>query len=288
MPWFPDFVGALELARRQVRAEGRIDPVGQYVAALTDGTVRGLETAWPGEVVVHDPYSGTVRGHRQLRQFVRRSRARLAARRALERVAATSVRGRAVVELLVHLRGDGPDVDWPVAVVAESPDDRSAVFRTYCSQRPVDGRCHLRPPILGPGAERPGDVAGRYQAAIRAGDVEATVAAFAPDGYYRGPLGLPATHRGTRELRSFFTGYFGAGGGMVLEHCAVTDDGVRCALEYNCVRWGGHDMAPQAGICMHERGADELLAAVRVYDDVEAPAAVTRSRTALGAAPDET
>jgi len=61
---------------------------------------------------------------------------------------------------------------------------------------------------------------------------------------------------------------------------------VRCALEYNCVRWGDHDVGPQAGICVHERGADGLLTAVRVYDDVEAPAVVTRGRTARGAARD--
>lgn len=286
MPWLPDFTNALELARRQIRAEGRVDPVGQYVTALTDGDLRGLETVWPGEVVVHDPRAGTVRGHRQLRRFIRQSRTRLTARRArIERVAATCVRGRAVVELLVHLAGDGPDVDWPVAVVAESPDDRSAVFRTYCSQWPVDGRHHVRHPILGSGADRPGDVAGRYQAALQAGDVDATVGVFAPDGYYREPLGPPATHRGTRELRSFFTACLGTGG-VGLESCAVTDDGVRCALEYNCVRWGGRAVAPQAGMCVHERGADGLLTAVRVYDDVEPPTGVTRGRTVLGAARD--
>jgi hypothetical protein len=62
-----------------------------------------------------------------------------------------------------------------------------------------------------------------------------------------------------------------AGGGIGLQHCAVTDDGVRCALEYNCVRWGSHDLPPQAGIGVYERGPDGLLAAARVYDDVEAP-----------------
>jgi hypothetical protein len=51
----------------------------------------------------------------------------------------------------------------------------------------------------------------------------------------------------------------------------VTDDGVRCALEYNRVRWGSHDLRPQAGICVYERGPDGLLAAARVYDDVEPP-----------------
>jgi hypothetical protein len=51
----------------------------------------------------------------------------------------------------------------------------------------------------------------------------------------------------------------------------MTDDGVRCALEYNCVRWGSHDLQPQAGIGVYERGPDGVLAAARVYDDVEAP-----------------
>ena len=37
MPWFPDFVGAVELARSQTRAAGRADPVGQYLTALSDG-----------------------------------------------------------------------------------------------------------------------------------------------------------------------------------------------------------------------------------------------------------
>ena len=31
-------------------------------------------------------------------------------------------------------------------------------------------------------------------------------------------------------------------------HRALTDDGVRCALEYNLVRWGSHDLPAQAGL----------------------------------------
>jgi len=47
--------------------------------------------------------------------------------------------------------------------------------------------------------------------------------------------------------------------------------GARCAVEYNCVRWGSHDLPPQAGLGVYERGPDGLLAAARVYDDIEAP-----------------
>jgi hypothetical protein len=153
-----------------------------------------------------------------------------------------------VVELLAHLDHNGRVLAWPVAVVAESPDDVSVVFRTYCSQWPVDERRHLRPPILQPGQAHPGDVVARYQDGLAAGDTEAVVSSFAPDGYFRGPFGPHYAHRGTDELRSFFTRCFSAGGGIGLQHCAVTDDGVRCALEYNCVRWGSHALPPQAGL----------------------------------------
>jgi hypothetical protein len=273
MPWFAEFVSAAELVRKQTRDEGRADPVAQYLRALNKGDTRLLEEAWPGEVVVYDPRVGEVRGHRELHRFVGRNLSWLAGLHArTETVASTVAGGRAVVELLAHVDHNGRQLAWPVAVVAESPDDLSVVFRTYCSQWPVDEQRHLRPPILEPGNARPGDVVGRYQDALAAGDTDAVVSTFAPDGYFRGPFGPDHDHRGTAELRSFFARCFSAGGGISLQDCAVTDDGVRCALEYNTVRWGSHDLPPQAGIGIYERGPDGLLAAARVYDDVESPA----------------
>ena len=272
MPWFPEFTSAVVLARRQTRAAGQADPVGQYFTALNQGDTHVLETVWPGEVVIYDPRAGEIRGHKQLRRFVSQNQSWLAEHHArIETVASTVVGGRAVVELLAHLAGDGRELAWPVAVVAESPDDRSVVFRTYCSQWPVDGRRHLRSPVLKPGSAVPGDVVGRYQAALEAGDAEAIVGTFAPMGTSASLSARISLTAAPRELRSFFTRCFSAGGGIGLQHCAVTDDGVRCALEYNCVRWGSHDLPPQAGIGVYERGPDGLLAAARVYDDIEAP-----------------
>jgi hypothetical protein len=274
MPWFPDFTSALELARIETRAAGVADPVAAYFAALNSGDPLALENVWPGDVVIHDPRAGEIRGHRQLRRFVHQNQSWLAERHAqIETVAATCIGGRAVVELMAHLVEDGQKLAWPVAVVAESPNDQSVVFRTYCSQWPVDGRRHVRPPILSSHAVPPSDVIDRYHAALDAGDAEAIVGTFGPDGYFREPVGPPYAHRGTDELRSFFTRCFGAGGGIRQERCVVTDDGVRCAVEYNCVRWGSHELTPQAGIGIYERGPDGLLAAVRVYDDIVAPIA---------------
>ncbi|HEX5120178.1 MAG TPA: hypothetical protein VFW65_33755 [Pseudonocardiaceae bacterium] len=197
MPWFPDFVGAVELARRQTRAAGRTDPVGEYFDALTHGDSGVLETVWPGEVVVHDPQAGEIRGGRQPHRFARQSGAWLSERDArIETVTATHVDGRAVVELVAHLTENGQELLWPVAVVAEAVDDLSILFRTYCSQRPREPGSHVRSPILPADAAGPGDVIGRHQAALSAGDPDAIVATFTPDGYFREPFGPHNIHAG--------------------------------------------------------------------------------------------
>jgi hypothetical protein len=128
----------------------------------------------------------------------------------------------------------------------------------------------------------------RYLTALAAGDADAVAGAFAPDGYFRTPSGRRYARGGPDELRSFFVRCFGAGGGIDLQPCAVTDDGVRCAVEYNCVRWGIHDLPPQAGLGVYERGPDGLLTAARVYDDVRAPAELSgRGRRREDATPEE-
>lgn len=274
MPWFPDFANAVALARKETHDVGQADPAGQYIEALEHGDLDSLEAVWPGQVVVHDPRAGEVRGHRHLRKFVHSNQHWLAERHArIETIAATRIPGRAVLELLAHLTADdGNEVAWPVAVVAESADECSVVFRTYCSQWPVDGRRHLRPPILRGVAEWP-ETFGQYGKALTTGDVAAAVAAFTPDGYYREPIGPHALHRGADELQLFFAQAFSAGGGIGVQPRVVTEEGARCAIEYDCVSWGSHELPPQAGLSVLERGASGLLTAVRVYDDVEPPVA---------------
>ena len=272
MPWFPDFVSAVELARIQTRAAGHADPVNLYFAALGDGDTETPEAVWPGDVVVFDPRAGEVRGHEQLLTFVSQNQRWLSELQArTEPVASVRDGSRAVVEILAHLVKGGQELAWPVAVVAESPDDRSMTFRTYCSQWQLFGQRPVRPAILPPGTEQLTDVVAQYFAALGDGDHVAAVACFEANGYVREPIGVHATHRGIEALGSYFTDLL-ADGGFGLEVCAVTDDGVLCAVEYTCVGWGGRDLPPQAGLGVYERGPNGLLAAARAYDDIERPA----------------
>jgi SnoaL-like domain len=130
----------------------------------------------------------------------------------------------------------------------------------------------VRPPLLQPDHDlHESDVVGDYQRALAAGDVDAAVAAFEPDGYVREPAGGAYTHRGTDELRALYELFFSNGGGIPLEHCVVIDDGRACALEYNVVAWGRTELPPEAGIAVYVRGDSGKLAAARIYDDTDPP-----------------
>jgi SnoaL-like domain len=240
MPWFPEITSGLELARQARAQAAQADPVAAYIRAVESGNTEGVERAWPAEVAAHDPRAGRIASHQQFNQFVTDSAAWLAERQAhAEPVATTSAAGRVVVELLAQLVQDGRSIAWPLAVVAEpSPDGRAVTFRSYYSQWPLTGR-HQRDPILAAGGDHPDDVVADYQAALAAGDADAAVAAFEPDGSFREPSGPQHRHRGTDQLREFFTMFFSAGGGIGLQHCTVADDGTGCALEYNCVAGAG-------------------------------------------------
>jgi hypothetical protein len=126
--------------------------------------------------------------------------------------------------------------------------------------------------VLQPDPElRQSGVVGEYQAALAAGDLDAIVAAFEPDGYAREPAGSQYVHEGRDGLRAFYELLFSNGGGIPLEHCALIDDKHACAMEYNVVRWGETELPPQAGVAVYVRGETGKLAAARIYDDVNPP-----------------
>jgi hypothetical protein len=72
--------------------------------------------------------------------------------------------------------------------------DSRAQLRIYSSRWPLSGRHENRPPQLQPDPDvRESDVVADYQRALAAGDTDAIVASFEPDGYAREPAGGPAS-----------------------------------------------------------------------------------------------
>jgi hypothetical protein len=274
VPWAPEFFSAPSLQRlldKYRRERLRSVP---FFDGLFTGEIDALIESFSGVPEVHHPVRGRIRGEGAFRRFVTDMSSWLADRSVdVEHVNVLITDARGVEEVVLHLDGDGGRIGLPFALAADHDEDERIVeLRLYFSSWPLNGRHANRPPLLQPGLDlHASDVVGEYQRALAAGDVEAILAAFEPDGYMREPAGDPYVHRGIDELRALFELFFSNGGGIPLEHCTVTDDGRACALEYNVVAWGRTPLPPEAGLAVYVRGDSGRLAAARVYDDSDPP-----------------
>jgi hypothetical protein len=273
MPWAPELFSAPVLARleeRRARLEGGVP----FFDGLMTGEIDALIGSFADEPELHHPVRGRVKGSAAFTRFVADMTSWMADRNVtVEDVNFFITPSSGVEEFVLHLDGDAGRIELPLALAANlDRDARMIELRMYFSSWPLTGGHQVRPPLLQPDPDlHERDVVGEYQQALAAGDADAAVAAFEPDGHVREPAGSAYTHRGTDELRALYELFFSNGGGIALEHCAVTDDGRACALEYNAVAWGRTELPPQAGIAVYVRGDSGKLAAARIYDDVEPP-----------------
>src|SRR5919107_1745810 len=210
MPWMPEvFTTPIAAARRaqDEEATSTNDAVPYYEGILADEPEALVSSFAARQPVLDDPRVGYVEGVRGLRAFASGTAEWLRERDAVvENVALTLSTTRTVEEVVLNLLADdGARVELPVAVV---------------SDRNAEG------------------APGEYQRALAEGDLEGIVVTFEADGYAREPSGAAYLHRGIEALRELYAHMFANAGGIGLEHCTLTDDGVRCAIEYNCVRWG--------------------------------------------------
>jgi hypothetical protein len=270
VPWAPELFsapalqGVLEKYRRE-----RLRAVPFFDGLMT-GEVDALVASFSGVPEVHHPVRGRIRGERAFRLFATEMSGWLADGVTVRDVNVAVARHRGVDEVVLDVDG----AQLPVATAAEHADDgRIGELRLYYSSWPLTSRHANRPPLLQPEPELElPDVVGEYHRALTAGDVEAAVACFAPDGYLREPGGDAYLHRGADALRAHHERAFSNGGGIVREPCAITDDGRASALEYNMVAWGATALLPEAGVAVYVRDESSgRLAAARVYDDVDPP-----------------
>jgi hypothetical protein len=276
MPWVPELFTAPALQRiLDRRRRDRLASV-PYFDGLFAGEPDALVASFVGEPEVHDPVRGRIRGEAAFRTYVADRAAWLAAHHVdVEDVDHAILDGGGFEEVILHVDGPSRRVTLPFAIVGEHlPDGRLTELRIYYSGWAVTGRHANRAPLRQRDpAVRGADVVGEYQQALAAGDLDAVVATFEPDGYAREPAGGEYVHRGPDGLRAFYASLFSNGGGIPLEHCGIYDDGRSCALEYNVVRWGATELMPQAGVAVYVRGATGRLAAARIYDDADPPVA---------------
>lgn len=223
-------------------------------------------------LTIEDPTSGRISGRDAVRAYVAAEELRASAERRRWRGAAvTGGTRRSAGEFVCELWNAGARVELPVAVVRETTPDGVAL-RIYHSTYPLTGTHRVRPPMLPlDPALHASDIVGEYFAALAAGDAGRIVATFAPDGYFREPSGAHYTYRGHTALSALYRRFFAAGGGIALEHCTLIEDGIRSALEFNCVGWGRHALPPQAGIAIYARDGRGKIASAHVYDDLMPP-----------------
>jgi hypothetical protein len=248
-----------------------MNPTEMYLENLIAGDTAALLAGFAGAPEIDDPTGGWVRGEANLERFIAERRAWLTDREArIEPVRTTVADGRTVFEAFLHLQlPEGREYPLPIGVVGvDANEGKVTALRVYHSFWPLEnghrGRRALLPRDPAPHLS---DVIAVYQRAIAAGDIEAAVATFEADGYFREPAGGEYFYQGTERLRHFMTMLL-TGGGVPLEHCTVTDDGVAIAIEFNVVKFGPQVVVPQAGLVVYERGQSGKLSAARVYDDV--------------------
>jgi len=271
MPWFPDTLVGQALADLDERRETERQ---WFYDGIQARPADELARSFAGEPLVDDPRHGRVEGHDAFAEYVETTRAWLRDETAgaVERVHLTATPSRAIAEVSIALRGEHPEL--PVAIVSDhAADGRIKAIRVYHSLWPLTGSHQVRAPLLegDPSIVLQGAPAD-YQRGLAAGDADAVVAAFEPDGEVREPAGGPYRYAGEAHRRIYEI-QFANGGGIPLTFCTATDDGVACAIEYICDRWGKDAIPPQAGVAVYERGDTGLLRAARIYDDVTPPAA---------------
>ena len=245
-----------------------------YFDGLMAGDPGPLVESFAGEPEVHDPMRGRIKGVAAFTAFVTETSAWLRQQRAsVEDVEHVILERRGFEEVVLHLDTDNGTVGVPIARRRRPPPRRTDRRDADLLLQPAT---HWpTPDPSAPPASRPWATPvrrrGRVLARAPTGDVAAIVAAFEPEGYLRDAEARQHSRAAPDGLSAYYQRLFSTGGGIPLESCALVDDGRKCVLEYNVVRWGATRLPPRAGAGAFVRGHGAKLAAVRLYDDTIPP-----------------
>jgi hypothetical protein len=224
-----------------------------YLDRLLAGDTAAVRAVFQGPPTIDDPPGGRVRLPAGLEKFVSERHTWLFERGArLSPLRTTTDLQRTIFEAVIDLRLVDRTTELPVAVVSDNlADGRVRAIRVYHSLWPIFGSHRVRQPLLKADPKvHITDVVAEYQHALATGDAAAIVNTFEQDGYFREPAGNEHVYQGHTSLMEFMTRLLGTGG-IGLEHCTATDDGVACVIEFNAVRFGKVPIVPQAGAAVY-------------------------------------
>jgi hypothetical protein len=243
-----------------------------YYDGILDHGVDKLLELFADKPKIHDPRVGVVEGEDSFREYVVSTRQWLAEiSLSIDPVRLTTTPHRTVEEVSIKLRGNHPEL--PVAIVSDLAENGLiTAIRIYHSTWPLTGGHIMRSPLLNEDKLiRLEGAPAIYQRGLAAGDRTVVLSAFEPTAVVREPSGGPYTYSG-EDHEKIYDIQFANDGGIPLQFCTVTDDGIACVIEYNCWKWGKDDIPPQAGVAVYERSSvSGKLAAARIYDDVTPP-----------------
>ena len=244
-----------------------------YVEGHMRGEPDALISAFAGVPEIYDPWKGRVKGEDAVRRFIEKAKMWLRQNsKGIDAGAIVDTGDYVSEEAVLHFDFDGKPLDLRVAAIADRDTAGKLIeIRVYYRTVDIDPQRSIRQPLLqwSPDATPiEGTILHRYITALAAGDVEAVVACFEPDGTFQGG-GFYAGQAALRE--KFYPKLFELGGGATLEHCKLHDDGKTFVLEFNALIRGPLVNHPQSGVAIYERGDSGLIAHARVYDDTQNP-----------------
>ncbi len=244
----------------------------KFYSAFFDGDINDIKAMFTSGPNLNEPSTGSVKGERAFDHFIGNYRQWMLRRNPrVEHIDSITGGSRTVEECVLHLDYKGKSIDLPVAIIADLEGDKFKQIRIYHSMWPLLQQHIIRVPVL-PFSEtlQLPPLIDEYMKCLSKGDPETVIALFGKEAYVREPSGDSFKHAGQDAINKFYKTAL-AEGGIPLEHCTCTYDGIKCAVEYNIRKWGNTDLPPQSGIAVYEKNSSGRLSAVRIYDDVAPP-----------------
>jgi hypothetical protein len=248
----------------------------EYLTTLVHEDIQSMLNLVGTDGIVEDPrFPGNV-GEAQISEFVTNFQDWISDMSpSPEHLRTTATEHRVMSEDILHIRFTGEVWEIPVAtIVCKDANTGATRVHVYYTNWPFNKKHSVRKNLfsapLPDQAEFEGAVLN-YVQSLLTGDLGKIGQSFESDIYFREASGPPYVHWGRNAVVNYFKGLF-ANGAPMLRDDTVTDDGRTVFMEFSVVGWNGESRPEdrwEAGLAVYERSRDGLMAAIRIYDDVE-------------------